>query len=109
MCGQEAGEVRPQFLLEAHASRRPVVAEHPVERPEVVEEPGIAALVTPCGSGAMHDTKVRRCSARSCHSNEGSFAETTRAAYSGPRTNRVRALVPVAQLQPVFVPQSRHV
>jgi uncharacterized protein YndB with AHSA1/START domain len=43
---QQAGEVRPQFVLEAHAGRQPVLREHPVERPEVVEEPGIATPVT---------------------------------------------------------------
>ena len=41
--GQQAGDVRPQFVLEAHTSRQPVLGEHPVERPEVVEEPSIAA------------------------------------------------------------------
>ena len=44
--GQETSEVRSQFVFDSQPSREAFIAEHPVERPDVVEEPGIAALVT---------------------------------------------------------------
>ena len=49
---QGAGELRSHGRFEARVSRPAPGAERAVERPEVVEEPGIAAVD---GSGAMHE------------------------------------------------------